>query len=111
MSYVSHLEGALDGTRLEARQIHTLHRERPIWVRYHLDRGRAEVDRDALARRPPSIWRWGELLPVEHANSIVTLGEGMTPLLSAPRLGDRLGLTRLFIKDDSQLPTGSFKSL
>lgn len=62
----------------------------------------------AAAARPAGLWRWAELLPVapEHA---VTLGEGGTPLLACPRLGERLGLARLYLKDESRNPTGSFK--
>jgi threonine synthase len=108
--FVSHLEGAIDGERLPPGKVYTLHNDRPIWVRYDLAAIGKAIDRDRIARRPPSIWRWRELLPVEHDSSIVTLGEGSTPLLPCPRLGERLGLNDLWIKDDSQLPTGSFKS-
>ncbi len=63
-----------------------------------------------MERRAPSLWRYRELLPVEHDSNIVSFGEGMTPLLECPRLAAKLGLNRLLIKDESQLPTGSFKS-
>jgi threonine synthase len=61
-----------------------------------------------LADRPASLWRYREFMPVDE-ESIVTLGEGMTPLLHLPRLGKRLGLDRLYLKDESQNPTWSFK--
>jgi len=108
-SFVSHLEGAIDGARLAARTLQTLHANRPIWVRYDLDAARQAVDRDAIARRAPSLWRYHELLPAEEIGEVVTLGEGMTPLLPCPRLGAALGLDDLWIKDESQMPTGSFK--
>ncbi len=108
-SFVSHLEGAIDGTRLPARTLQTLHANRPIWVRYNLDAARRAVDRDAIAAREPSLWRYRELLPAEEIGDIVTLGEGMTPLLQCPRLGAALGIDDLWIKDESQMPTGSFK--
>src|SRR5207253_1457471 len=57
-----------------------------------------------------SLWRYRELLPLPADAEPVTLGEGMTPLLPCPRLGRVFGLANLFIKDESQLPTGSFKS-
>jgi threonine synthase len=108
--HVTHLESALDGTRFPADQVHTVHKGRPLWVRYDLDRVRAAVRPADLAGRPPSLWRYRELLPLPAGEEPVTLGEGMTPLLPCPRLGRELGLSRLFIKDESQLPTGSFKS-
>ena len=109
-SFVTHLESALDGTRFPADQVHTVHQGRPLWVRYDLDGVRAAVTPDDIAQREPSLWRYRELLPLPFDAEPVTLGEGMTPLLPCPRLGQALGLRRLFIKDESQLPTGSFKS-
>ena len=109
MSFVTHLEGAIDGARLAARGIHTLHEGRPIWVRYDLGAVRRRTDRDAIAGREASLWRYRELLPAETNDFVVTLGEGMTPLLPCPRLGSKLGLEDLWIKDESQMPTGSFK--
>ena len=109
-SFVTHLESALDSTRLPAGQVHTVHAGRPLWVRYDLSRVRAAVSRDEIARRAPSLWRYRELLPLPLEAEPVSLGEGMTPLVACPRLGAQLGLPRLVIKDESQLPTGSFKS-
>lgn len=109
-SFVTHLESALTGDPLPARTLHTTHEGRPIVVRYDLPQIAASVDRDALRHRAPTMWRYRELLPVEEDENIVTLGEGMTPLLEAPRLGALMGLDWLFIKDEGQLPTGSFKS-
>jgi threonine synthase len=109
-SFVTHLESALDGTRFPADQVHTVHQGRPLWVRYDLAGARAAVTPDDIARRDPSLWRYRELLPLPSDAEPVTLGEGMTPLLPCPRLGQALGLRRLVIKDESQLPTGSFKS-
>jgi threonine synthase len=56
------------------------------------------------------MWRWRELLPVYDPAHIVTLGEGDTPLLPAPRLGAQLGLRRLYVKEEGLNPTGSFKA-
>jgi threonine synthase len=109
-SFVTHLESALDGSRFPADQVHTVHQGRPLWVRYDLDGVRAAVTPEDIARRGPSLWRYRELLPLPFDAEPVTFGEGMTPLLPCPRLGQALGLRRLFIKDESQLPTGSFKS-
>jgi threonine synthase len=109
-SFVTHLESALDGTHLDADRVQTVHEGRPLWVRYDLDRVREAIRPEEFATRPPTLWRYRELLPLPFDHEPVTLGEGMTPLLPCPRLGEELGLSRLFIKDESHLPTGSFKS-
>jgi threonine synthase len=108
--FVSHLEAAIDGTVMPFGKLANMHNGRPIWVRYHLDKIRDAVTPAEIAQRPPSLWRYRELLPLPSDVEPVTLGEGMTPLLSCPRLGGQLGLSQLFVKDESQLPTGSFKS-
>jgi threonine synthase len=109
-TYVTHLESALDGSRFEAGRIHTVHKGRPLWVRYDLPGIRKAIQPAALVDRPPSLWRYRELLPLPLTAEPVTLGEGWTPLLACPRLGRELNVPRLFVKDESQLPTGTFKS-
>ncbi|HEX3149715.1 MAG TPA: threonine synthase [Gemmataceae bacterium] len=108
--FVTHLEGAIDGARLPFGQLHGLHNGRPIWVRYDLAAIRNAATPGVIATRPPTLWRYRELLPLPFDVEPVTLGEGMSPLLPCPRLGESLGLQRLLVKDESQLPTGSFKS-
>jgi threonine synthase len=108
--FVSHLEAAIDGTQLPAGQLQTLHKDRPLWVRYDLPAVGRAMSKQALRDREPTMWRYRELLPVDDDQPIVSLGEGMSPLLACPRLGARLGVCDLWIKDESQLPTGSFKS-
>src|SRR6266852_3124587 len=63
----------------------------------------------ALAKRPTSLWRYEELLPLRDISRRVSMGEGWTPLYRASELGDTLGHPDLFIKDERQSPTGSFK--
>jgi threonine synthase len=109
-SFVTHLEAAIDGTHFPARVIQSTHDGRPLWVRYDLERVRGALKRERLQARPANLWRYRELLPIENDANIVSLGEAMTPLLECPRLAKRLGIDRLLIKDESQLPTGSFKS-
>ncbi len=112
-SFVSHLEGAIDGTHLPAQPptLRTVHEGRPIWVRYDVNAIRRAVARDDLASREQTMWRYRELLPVERDQDIVSLGETMTPLLRCERLARHMGITgELLIKDESRLPTGSFKS-
>ncbi len=72
-----------------------------------MDTLRASLSREVVRRRPRGLWRWAELLPEVTP---VTLGEGDTPLVPAPRIGAALGLRRLFIKDEAVNPTGSFKA-
>ena len=109
-TFVTHLESALDGTRLPGDSLQTLHRDRPLWVRYDLEAIRRSCTRDQLRDRAPGMWRYRELLPPRTSDSIVSLGEGPSPLIPCPRLGEQLGLRNLWIKDEGQLPTGSFKS-
>ena len=108
--YVTYLESALDGTQHSADAVQTVHQGRPLWVRYDLATIHRSIKPADLIGRPSSLWRYRELLPLPFDEEPVTLGEGMTPLLPCPRLGRDLGLSRLYVKDESQLPTGSFKS-
>ena len=81
-----------------------------LFARYDLAKIRREVDRDSLAARRSDMWRFGELLPVEDPDRIISLGEGGTPLLAARTLGRKLGLEQLYIKEEGLNPTGSFKA-
>jgi threonine synthase len=108
--YVTHLESALDGTHLPADQVQTLHNGRPLWVRYDLAAVADAMSKEAVASRSADMWRYRELLPVGTEHPPVTLGEGMSPIIPCQRIGSALNLTQLYVKDESQLPTGSFKS-
>jgi threonine synthase len=92
--------------------LHNLCREcgKPLLVRYDLRQAAQSLTKESLSRRPPDLWRYREVLPVEQDENIVTLGEGWTPLLPAPNLAARVGLNELLIKDESQNPTQSFKA-
>ena len=82
----------------------------PLLARYDLAALREALSPETVSRRPKGLWRWAELLPVREARHRLTLGEGDTPLLPAPRLAERLGLQHLYIKDEAQNPTGTFKA-
>ena len=112
MPFVSHLECADCGTEYSAREIHGLctRCHRPLWVRYDLDKVKEEFPEKALFGRPPTIWRYLELLPIDNPANIVSLTETITPILPVNRLGTEFGLENLLIKDESRLPTGSFKA-
>jgi threonine synthase len=81
----------------------------PLLARYDLTGARA-WDRESLAGREPNMWRYRELMPLFDGEAPLTLGEGWTPLIHARRLGADLGLSHLFIKDESLNPTNSFKA-
>jgi threonine synthase len=83
---------------------------KPLLVRYDLKRAARSLTKESLRTRRADLWRYREVLPVERDENIVSLGEGWTPLLHARRLGAQLGLDRLYIKDESQNPTQSFKA-
>ena len=83
---------------------------KPLLARYALEQLSEKWTRDTLLSRPPSLWRYRELLPISDPKDIVTLGETMTPLIHAETLGARFGLTEVWVKDESRLPTGSFKA-
>ena len=109
---ITHLECAACGVRHEAQRLHNLCREcgKPLLVRYDLERAKRSLKKEALSSRRADLWRYREVLPVENDVNIVSLGEGWTPLLKTERLGKKLGLKNLFIKDESQNPTQSFKA-
>ena len=110
-SALSHLACARSGATHDAARVQGLCScGSPLLARYDLGRVAAQVDRADIARRPADLWRYHELLPVSAAARVVSLGEGMTPLLAMPRLGRALGVPRLLMKDEGLIPTGTFKA-
>jgi threonine synthase len=112
MSWLSHLECSVPcGARpYDARAPHHLCTcGAPLLARYDLDAARA-WRRESLAGRTPTMWRYRELMPLFDGEDPITLGEGWTPLVHARRLGAAIGLSRLFVKDESLNPTNSFKA-
>src|SRR5260370_27341494 len=109
---VTHLECAACGTKHEARRLHNLCSKcgKPLLVRYDLKSAAASLTKETLKARAPDLWRYREVLPVEKDENIVTLSEGFTPLVQATRLGTQIGLSQLYIKDEGQNPTQSFKA-
>jgi len=81
----------------------------PLLARYDLDAARA-WQKSTLTGRAPNMWRYRELMPLFDGESPITLGEGWTPLIHATRIGADLGLSRVFVKDESLNPTNSFKA-
>jgi len=83
---------------------------KPLMVAYDLAAAGETLNPASLAGREPTLWRYREVLPIVDDTNKVSLGEGMTPLLKTDRLGRKLGLQSLYIKDESLNPTGSFKA-
>ena len=111
-SYLSHLECTETGETYNADEPHTLSpaAQKVLYPRYDIDAVRREVDPSVFATRPPTMWRYFELLPVRDEANVVTLGEGGTPMLRASNLERSLDARTLYIKDEGQNPTGSFKA-
>ncbi len=112
MNFVTHLECANCGNRYEAGQVHNLCTscQRPLWVRYDLDAMKKKFSKKDLFGRPPTIWRYLEMLPISNPDKIVSLTETITPILETKRLAAHFGVNNLYAKDESRLPTGSFKA-
>jgi threonine synthase len=111
MPNVTHLECSLCPLRYEAGSIHNLCRcGGALLVRYDLNSVRQTWNRESLLDAAPTLWRYLPVLPVRSRESIVSLGEGMTPLLRTKRLGASLGAEQLWVKDEGLNPTGSFKA-
>jgi threonine synthase len=112
-SALTHLEGALSGAGYPADELNGLDPVdgRPLLARYDIEKAAGTLTRNSLAgRRTGGLWRWAELLPVRDKSNVVYLGEGDTPLLAQPRLGEALGIPRLSTKAEGLNPTGSFKA-
>lgn len=111
MTTCTHLECSRTGERYSLSEARNLSAAgAPLLVRYDLEAARRNWNREWLASGPRSMWRYAPVLPVPKPSSIVSLGEGWTPLLRARRLGAELGAQELWLKDDGVNPTGSFKA-
>ncbi len=108
--FVTHLECSATGERHDAHRLATVSPAgKPLLVRYDLDAVRRRMTPAALAAREPTLWRWRELLPLPDGVEPVSLGEAATPLVAMPALAAALGVA-VTVKDESRLPTGSFKA-
>jgi threonine synthase len=111
-SYLTHLECSSCARRADAAQLQATCPAcgKVLFARYDLEAAREALRPEALAGREATMWRYRELLPVQDERHIVSLGEGMTPLLRASRLGQELGCSALFVKEEGLNPTGTFKA-
>lgn len=110
--FLTHLECTACGAQYDWRALENLCPAcaKPLFPRYELAAAGRTLTREALATREKSLWRFREILPLPADGERVTFGEGGTPLLRAPRFGRSLGLTNLWVKDEAQNPTQSFKA-
>ena len=112
MTFVTHVECTVCGTRHDHRRLLTVCETcgQMLAARYDTARVAAAVTQATLRTRPPGMYRFRELTPLEDGEEPVTLGEGGTPMLSLPRLASHLGLRIVLAKDEGQNPTGTFKA-
>lgn len=110
--YLTKLTCTACGTDHDHRKLQNLCTKcaKPLYPQYDLVAASRTLTKEALRTRVKSLWRYREVLPVHDEANIVTLGEGWTPLLPAPRLGAKHGMKHLYIKDEAQNPTASFKA-
>lgn len=111
-NFVTHLECANCGQKYDAAQVHNLCTacNRPLWVKYDLEAVKRNFPKSKLSGRSSSLWRYMELLPIKDQSKIVSLAETISPILETKRLAAEFGMSNLYVKDESRLPTGSFKS-
>ncbi|MEK4883729.1 threonine synthase [Bacillus sp. FSL W8-1127] len=110
-SYVSHLECPKCHEVYSTETVQQLCKcGSPLLVRYKLNEVKASVKKEDLQLREMSLWRYHELLPVKHEENVVSLGEGMTPIIHMKRLGEKIQIPHLYIKDEGIISTGSFKT-
>ncbi len=109
--FVSHLECSRCGKTYDSdRVIQLCLCGAPLLVRYDLQKIENTLKKDDLLHRPRSLWRYREFLPVRKDENIITLGEGMTPIIPLRRVGSRFHMNHLFMKDEGLIPTGTFKA-
>ena len=110
-SALAYLECPKCGVRTDADAVaHLCSCGSPLLARYDLERAGTTLNRESLLDRPDDMWRWRELLPVRDGDFYVSLGERATPVVALPHAGAGAGITRLAVKDEGLLPTGSFKA-
>lgn len=111
-SYISHLYCPKCHETYDHQAINNLCKcGAPLLVQYDLEALKKDGYRpEQLKGREPSLWRYHELLPVTDPANVVTVGEGMTPLIPMPTLGKQMGIDNLYMKDEGIIPTGSFKA-
>jgi len=112
-TYFTHLECSVPcgaPSRSRSERHHLCDCGAPLLARYDLAAAAKAWSRDSLAARESSMWRYRELMPLLEGEAPVTLGEGWTPMMHTKRLGAAVGMSELYVKDESLNPTNSFKA-
>lgn len=111
-SFLDHLECTSCGGTFDAEFPHQTCPScgKILYPKYDIENARLAFRKESLNARPHTMWRYREMLPVRNDENIVTLGEGMTPMLKTNRLGTAIGSDHLYIKDEGVNPGASFKS-
>jgi threonine synthase len=110
--YATHLECPKCGNIFPRGEIAQLCKKcsSPLLVRYDLKKIKKRFSKKSFKHRSYNLWRYKEFLPIEDEKNVVSLGEVITPLLRLKNFGKKLGLERLYLKDEGLNPGGSFKS-
>ena len=111
-STISHLECSLTLEKYDHNLLYNLSpiAKKPLFARYDLEKASKTLTKESLKTRVNSMWRYMEVMPVINRENIISLGEGFTPLVHSKNMGKSLGMKNLYIKDESNNPTGSFKA-
>lgn len=112
LTYLSHLECSVCGDSHSPHEVQTVCRScgKSLLARYDLQAAKPVLDKTRLKSESNDFWKYFPLLPIERTENIVSIGERITPLIRFERFGNELGLSKLFVKDEGLLPTGSFKA-
>jgi threonine synthase len=112
MSFLTHLECGLCKKEYDSNKIWNLCPEcgKPLLARYDIEAAKKAFPKEKLKGRVNTLWRYKEMLPVLKEENMLSLGEGLTPLIEAKRLSKIYNHKNLFIKDESLNPTTSFKA-
>ncbi|MBN2157022.1 MAG: threonine synthase [Candidatus Lokiarchaeota archaeon] len=112
-SLITHLECSFCGKVHDADELNTVCKKcgKVLYPRYDLEKGKECITPNSLRlRKTYNLWRFHEIMPVKQEKYRISLGEGWTPLIHLKNLGEKMGLKELYLKDEGQNPTGTFKS-
>ena len=109
-SSLTHLKCTKCGKEYDSSKVHKLCTcGKVLFAIYDIEKAKETISFDSIKNRRYDIWRFHEIMPVLEDKNRFTLGEGWTPLVKLPNLGEKLELNCLYVKDEGLNPTGSFK--